>query len=347
MNQILEKANHIHRLAIRVILVVVIGFTPLSHSKDKLSSYMATDEYISDRATAKMIINSYTYLKFETKFDNFSNYRLPYEQFATIESAKQWNDWTKVFCNLVEKTKYKQLRADINTNIVAEGEQLVTFDNDFQYNLIKRNCSETRRFIKSIEYKSGGDQFGDLVNKGLKYYKEQLERAGKSSLFLGKVFSDTNGSTYKTVRSVKRRLDTMIKTHEVLFDDVSSEWRKQFNALNNQFSSMRSQSIEKIVKKFKKPRANKNPIKRKAIIERVKILLADVKIEDVNKVMLSDDEMRAYDKILPTKIGVKMTAISFYVLSKNDSLLTYAWYEIDKRTKRDAVYIVFQEVFTQ
>lgn len=330
-------------------LLLAFSFTSsLANAATSIPEFMKTKEYKADKAMAALLIEYGSDIRFDSNTDSLSQHKLPFEQAAGIRLAKQWKDWQKDFCVKVESGKYHEFRGGDTNNTPGLLEEMKTLNDDFQYSQIRSYCSHMLKFTQQIVDDEKNTWFADRIPHSLATYKDNLTRAKGSNLYLSKIYSDTNGSSYKTLRQVKSTLETMISIHEIIADNKQSKkWRSELQDLNKSFEKIQNKSAGTIGEKFKRPRDSYTLSGGDAVRNKISSLVKKETGVKSAVILLADSEIHTTKSIADKTKGEKYSAIAFHALStkKKTSILQYGWYQKDDDSGKETVTITSSEIF--
>jgi len=311
----------------------------------EINQLINTDEFKMDAKRA-LLIDKYYQLEIRVDHDNISNHRKPYEQIATIKAARQWKSWVKDYCTKIVNGKYTQLRGKANNGNQDEADARMIMEDRLNNGAVLSQCQSYLQRNGKIETDAKFSYFVDEIPSGLKYYAKDLNSAMASGIGLKTRFSDISGSLYKTLRTVKAKIHTMISIHEILVNNENSKiWRNEFQQLNDKYDQIRLNKIENIAKKFKKPfdlyKGNNGDELRK------KIASLYQPQEHKAEIILNDNSIRHYKEMLNNKEGAQYDAIAFYAIVEDDGKrdMHYGWYQKNSKTSEETINIQTSESF--
>ena len=325
--------------------ILFSSLTLANNYVQEVNDLINSDEFKQDAQKA-LIIDKYYQLEIRADHDNISNYKKPYEQAATINAAKQWKSWVKDYCDKIVNGKYTQLRIKANNGNQKEADARMLMEEKLNNENILSQCQFFLERNEKIKTDAKFSYFVDEIPKGLKYYAENLDSALASGVGLKTRFSDISGSLYKTLRTVKAKIHTMISIHEILVNnETSKKWRNDFQKLNEKYTQIRLNKLDDIAKKFKKPIDLYKDSDGEQLREKITSLYhpRDHQVE----IILNDNSIRHFVVMLDAQSGTEYDAIAFYALvEKNGNRdLHYAWYQKDTQSKEEKVVIVTSESF--
>lgn len=310
-------------------------------------AFMRTDEYQADKTMAQLLIDCGSDIRLDKNTDSISNHKHPFAQSAAIRLAHQWKPWQMGYCAKVTTGKYYDLRR-VDTNTPGGLGAYEAIDKGFPYGLVKAYCSQMSKYTKQIIANEKNTWFADRIPQSMKSYKDNLDRANGSNLYLSKIFSDATGSSYATLRQVKSTLATMISIHEILAgDEQSKKWRSEFDALNDTFSGIQKQSAKLIGTKFKPPRDSYNLPDGDALRASILSLAKEETGEKTVEIFLADNETHMVKAIVSETTGEQFDAIAFHALisRQDENILHYGWYQKDADSGAELITLIDAETF--
>ncbi|WP_395373698.1 hypothetical protein [Marinicella sp. W31] len=307
-----------------------------------MTDIMRESDYQKHKRQAAIVHEFAADIRLLVSGENIINGRTPNAQADTLKLVELWETDIERFCSgPIQRFINMQDQVDANNSDALES--MTVFEEDFKLRDIGNTCQRIKTELHTLLEDTF--QIQREVPRSLASYRETVDRAVQSKVFLSKAIADTSSSIFTTQISNKAKLDTLIRIHEIrLNNNESKQWRSQLNAIDKKQTQLLETHATDIAEKFQKPTdifesGNGEPLK-KRILE---LLDTEKEVE----IILRDNDIRTQKRLITITRGMEYESISFYAYypGKKETRLDYGWYEKNLDNNNDAIHFSQRLIF--